>query len=99
MGITPCAAAQFTTFALPAYAEQALVGTNTFALSYGAKTVTDPRTERGLRADRSFALQNGALTLRGRPGAASNFTRPRRPCSGLARSAGWVMADISGATC
>ena len=37
MGITPYAAAQFTTFDLPAYAEQALVGANTFALAYGAK--------------------------------------------------------------
>ena len=41
IGITPYAAAQFTTFDLPAYAENALVGTNTFALAYGAKRVTD----------------------------------------------------------
>ena len=37
IGITPYAAAQFTTFDLPAYAEQALIGTNNFALAYGAK--------------------------------------------------------------
>ena len=37
VGITPYAAAQFTTFDLPAYAEQAIVGSNTFALAYGAK--------------------------------------------------------------
>ena len=32
MGVTPYAAAQFTTFDLPAYAEQVLSGANTFAL-------------------------------------------------------------------
>ena len=41
VGITPYAAAQFTTFDLPAYAEQALVGSSAFALAYGAKDVTD----------------------------------------------------------
>ena len=40
IGITPYAAGQFTTFDLPAYAEQAIVGTNTFALAYGARSVT-----------------------------------------------------------
>ena len=49
----PYAAAQFTTIDLPAYAEQALAGSGTFALAYGAKEVTDPRTELGLRADKS----------------------------------------------
>jgi hypothetical protein len=33
MGITPYAAAQFTTFDLPAYAEQAVAGSNAFALA------------------------------------------------------------------
>lgn len=65
-GVTPYAAAQFTTFDLPAYAEQALSGANTFALAYGAKSVTDPRSELGLRTDKSFAMQDGILTLRGR---------------------------------
>ena len=40
-GVTPYAAAQFTTFDLPAYAEQAIVGSNMFALAYGARDVTD----------------------------------------------------------
>jgi uncharacterized protein with beta-barrel porin domain len=66
IGITPYAAAQFTTFDLPAYAEQALVGTNAFALAYGAKSVTDPRSELGFRTDKSFAMPDGILTLRGR---------------------------------
>ncbi|MEH2484177.1 autotransporter outer membrane beta-barrel domain-containing protein [Bradyrhizobium sp. AZCC 2230] len=66
VGITPYAAGQFTTFDLPAYAEQAIVGTNNFALAYGAKSVTDPRSELGFRTDKSFAMPDGALMLRGR---------------------------------
>ena len=66
MGITPYAAAQFTTFDLPAYAEQAIAGANTFALSYGAKDVTDSRSELGIRTDKSYAMADGVLTLRGR---------------------------------
>ena len=65
-GITPYAAGQFTTFNQPAYAEQALVGANTFALAYGAKSITSPRSELGLRTDKSYALTNAILTLRGR---------------------------------
>ena len=72
-GLTPYAAGQFTTYDLPAYAEQALVGTNTFALAYGAKTVTESRSELGLRSDKSFAMDDGVLTLRGRLAWAHNF--------------------------
>ena len=66
VGITPYAAAQFVTFDLPAYAEQAIVGLNTFALAYGARNVTDPRTELGIRTDKSWAMADGVLILRGR---------------------------------
>ncbi len=66
IGITPYAAAQFTTFDLPGYAEQAMVGSNAFALTYNAKDVTDTRTELGIRTDKSFAMTDGILTLRGR---------------------------------
>jgi uncharacterized protein with beta-barrel porin domain len=66
IGITPYVAAQFTTFELPAYAESVVSGANTFALAYGAKSVTDSRGELGLRTDRAFAMQDGVLTLRGR---------------------------------
>src|ERR1700689_4770872 len=52
MGVTPYAAAQFTTFDLPAYAEQAVVGSNTFALAYGSKGVTDKRCEPRLPTER-----------------------------------------------
>ena len=67
IGITPYAAGQFTTFELPAYAEQVVFGANTFALAYGAKNVTASRSELGLRTDKSFAMPNSILTLRGRP--------------------------------
>jgi autotransporter-associated beta strand protein len=77
MGITPYAAGQFTTFDLPAYAEQALSGTNTFALAYGSKSVTDPRSELGIRTDRSFAMQNAILTFRTRFAWAHDFNTDR----------------------
>ena len=66
IGVTPYAAAQFVTFDLPAYMEQAISGTNNFALSYNAKDVTDLRSELGIRTDRSWAVTDGILTLRGR---------------------------------
>lgn len=77
LGITPYAAGQFTTLWLPAYAEQALSGANTFALAYGAKNVTDTRSELGLRGDRSFALASAVLTLRGRVAWAHDFNPDR----------------------
>ncbi|QPF87188.1 autotransporter domain-containing protein [Bradyrhizobium genosp. L] len=66
IGITPYAAGQFTTFDLPGYAEQAVVGSPAFALAYDAKSVTDVRSELGLRTDKSFAMADGMLTLRTR---------------------------------
>ena len=59
-------AGQFTTFDLPAYAEQAMVGSNAFALAYGSNIVTATRNELGLRSDESFAMTDGIFTLRGR---------------------------------
>jgi autotransporter-associated beta strand protein len=77
MGITPYVAGQFTTYSLPAYAEQVLSGAGAFALNYAAKDVTDPRTELGIRTDRSFAMQDGILTLRGRFAWAHDFFTDR----------------------
>jgi uncharacterized protein with beta-barrel porin domain len=77
IGITPYAAGQFTTFDLPAYAEQVLAGTGAFALNYAAKQATDSRSELGVRTDRSFAMQNGILTLRGRLAWAHDFNTDR----------------------
>jgi uncharacterized protein with beta-barrel porin domain len=77
IGITPYAAAQFTTFDLPAYAEQAIVGSNAFALAYGARDVTDTRSELGIRTDKSFAMPDGILTLRGRLAWAHDYDPDR----------------------
>jgi uncharacterized protein with beta-barrel porin domain len=77
VGITPYAAAQATTFDLPAYAEGAVLGSNAFALSYAAKSATDTRSELGLRTDKAFALTNAVLTLRGRAAWAHDFNPDR----------------------
>jgi uncharacterized protein with beta-barrel porin domain len=77
IGVTPYAAGQFTTFNLPAYAEQALVGTNTFALAYGSTSVTDTRSELGIRTDKSWAMQDAVLTLRSRFAWAHDYNPDR----------------------
>jgi len=77
MGITPYAAGQFTTFELPSYAEGVVSGASTFALSYGAKSVTDARSELGIRTDKSWALQDAVLTLRGRVAWAHDYDPDR----------------------
>lgn len=77
LGVTPYAAAQFTTFDLPSYAEQVLSGSGALALSYGARDVTDSRSEIGVRTDRSFALQNAILILSGRLAWAHDFDPDR----------------------
>jgi uncharacterized protein with beta-barrel porin domain len=76
-GLTPYAAAQATTFFLPSYGEQSLAGSNGFALNYAARDVTATRGELGLRADQSFALPTGLLTLRGRAAWAHDFNTER----------------------
>ncbi|MEW6643477.1 MAG: autotransporter domain-containing protein [Pseudomonadota bacterium] len=77
MGITPYAAGQVTLLDLPAYAETAVAGANTFALAYAGKSVTDTRSELGLRTDRSFAMTSGLLILRGRLAWAHDFDPSR----------------------
>jgi outer membrane autotransporter protein len=77
MGITPYTAAQVTAFVLPAYAENVLSGANTFALAYGAKTVTVTRSELGLRSDRSWAVRDAIFTVRGRAAWAHDFNPDR----------------------
>ncbi len=64
-------------FNLPNYAEQALAGSSQFALNYASQTTTDTRTELGLRSDKSFALQDAILTLRGRAAWAHDFDPDR----------------------
>jgi len=57
--------------------EQAVFGANTFALGYAAKSVTDSRSELGLRSDKSFATETGILTLRGRLAWAHDYNPDR----------------------
>ncbi len=52
-------------------------GAGTFALNYAAKSVTDVRSELGLRTDKSFAVDGGLLTLRGRVAWAHDFNPDR----------------------
>jgi uncharacterized protein with beta-barrel porin domain len=54
-----------------------LSGTNAFALSFASKSVTDTRSELGLRTDKSYALTNAVLTLRGRAAWAYDFNTDR----------------------
>ncbi|MBO4228600.1 autotransporter domain-containing protein [Bradyrhizobium neotropicale] len=77
IGITPYAAGQFTTFELPAYAESVVSGGANFALAYAAKSVTDTRSELGVRTDKSFAMPDSVLTLRGRFAWAHDYTPDR----------------------
>lgn len=77
IGVTPYAAGQFTIFDLPAYTEQAVVGTNTYALAYKSTSVTASRFELGIRSDKTFAMQDSVFTLRGRAAWAHDFNADR----------------------
>ncbi len=79
MGVcfTPYAGVQFTTFDPPGYAERVISGSPAFALAYGAKIVTDTRSELGVRAEQSLTVPNGVLTLRGRHAWARDFNPDR----------------------
>ena len=77
IGLTPYGAMQVTAFDLPSYAESVVAGSNTFALTYGGKTVTAMRSELGLRSDKSFAVNDAILTLRGRAAWAHDFDTER----------------------
>ncbi|MDP1866474.1 MAG: autotransporter domain-containing protein [Bradyrhizobium sp.] len=77
IGITPYAAAQAISFNLPGYAEQSLVGNGQFALNYASQTTTATRTELGLRGDKSIAMRDAVLTLRGRAAWAHDYNPDR----------------------
>lgn len=77
VGITPYAAARVTNFNLPNYSEASLNGGGLFALNYAAQSLTDTRSELGLRTDKSYAMQNGVLTLRGRAAWAHDYNPSR----------------------
>jgi uncharacterized protein with beta-barrel porin domain len=97
VGITPYAAGQFTTFELPNYAEQAIVGSTIFALAYSSRSVTDTRSELGLRTDKSFAMQNAILTLRGRAAWAHDFN-PDRSIGAVFQTLPGASFVVNGAT-
>jgi autotransporter-associated beta strand protein len=77
IGLTPYAAAQVIAFDLPSYAETVNGGASTFALNYAGKTVTSTRSELGLRSDKSFAVADAILTLRGRAAWAHDYNSDR----------------------
>jgi outer membrane autotransporter protein len=74
VGITPYAAAQVQSIALPAYGETATAGSNQFALNFASQTATTTRTELGAWLDKKMLMHNGALlTLYGRAAWAHDF--------------------------
>lgn len=95
-GITPYAAAQVTNFSLPNYSEVSLNGGGLFALNYAAQSLTDTRSELGLRTDKSYAMQNGVLTLRGRAGWAHDYN-PNRAVTALLQTLPGTSFVVNGA--
>lgn len=75
--LTPYAAGQATAFDVPTYAETVVAGGNTFALVYGAKTATATRSELGVRTDKSMAVLDSVVTLRGRLAWAHDYNTDR----------------------
>ncbi|WP_249129192.1 autotransporter outer membrane beta-barrel domain-containing protein [Bradyrhizobium japonicum] len=96
VGITPYAAAQVTNFNLPNYSELSLNGGGLFALNYAAQSVTDTRSEFGLRADKAYAMQNGVLTLRGRAAWAHDYN-PSRAVTALFQTLPGTSFVVNGA--
>lgn len=95
-GITPYAAAQVTNFNLPNYSEVSLNGGGLFALNYAAQSLTDTRSELGLRTDKSYAMQNGVLTLRGRAAWAHDYN-PSRAVTALFQTLPGTSFVVNGA--
>jgi len=96
VGITPYAAAQVTNFNLPNYSEVSLNGGGLFALNYAAQSLTDTRSELGLRTDKAFAMQNGVLTLRGRAAWAHDYN-PSRAVTALFQTLPGTSFVVNGA--
>jgi autotransporter-associated beta strand protein len=96
IGITPYAAAQLTNFNLPNYSEVSLISGGLFALNYAAQSLTDTRSELGLRTDKSYAMQNGVLTLRGRAAWAHDYN-PSRAVTALFQTLPGTSFVVNGA--
>ena len=97
LGVTPYAAVQATTFYLPGYAETAVSGSSTFALSFAAQTSTNVRSELGLRTDKSFVVAEGLLTLRGRAAWAHDSNTARNISPTFQSLPGSSSFSVSGA--
>lgn len=76
-GVTPYAAAQALSYRLPSYLEQGNGAADSFALGYTGRDVAATRSELGLRFDRTMALGDALVTLRGRAAWAHNFDTER----------------------
>ncbi|MCK1387464.1 autotransporter domain-containing protein [Bradyrhizobium sp. 21] len=96
LGITPYAAAQVTNVNLPNYSEISLNGGGLFALNYASQSLTDTRSELGLRTDKSYAMQNGVLTLRGRAAWAHDYN-PGRAVTALFQTLPGTSFVVNGA--
>ncbi|MDH2398954.1 autotransporter domain-containing protein [Bradyrhizobium sp. SSUT18] len=96
IGLTPYAAAQVTNFNLPNYSEVSLNGGGLFALNYASQSLTDTRSELGLRTDKSYAMQNGVLTLRGRAAWAHDYN-PSRAVTALFQTLPGTSFVVNGA--
>ena len=96
IGITPYAAAQVTNFNLPNYSEVSLNGGGLFALNYASQSLTDTRSELGLRTDKAYAMQNGVLTLRGRAAWAHDYN-PSRAVTALFQTLPGTSFVVNGA--
>lgn len=96
IGLTPYAAAQVTDFNLPSYSEVSLNGGGLFALNYASQSLTDTRSEFGLRTDKSYAMQNGVLTLRGRAAWAQDYN-PGRAVTALFQTLPGTSFVVNGA--
>jgi autotransporter-associated beta strand protein len=77
VGITPYAALQSTTFYLPGYGETATSGSNQFALSYAAHSVTATRDELGTRFDKAILVRDGVFTLKAKTAWAHDWNTDR----------------------
>ena len=90
-GLTPYAAGQFTNI-LATFLHRAgcLAGSNQFALAYGAKSVTDSRSELGFHTDKSYVLTGAILTLRGREAWVHDYNRDRAIGAAFTDTAGRV---------
>jgi uncharacterized protein with beta-barrel porin domain len=95
-GITPYAAAQVISVRLPNYSEVSQTGGGLFALNYAAQTATDTRTELGLRSDKSFAMTDGVLTLRGRAAWAHDYD-PNRAVTAIFQALPGASFVVNGA--